>query len=175
MRSAMLLFLLFSVLAGAMDLDLSVSVGPDYASGGWGDNLSNGILGRIDVCWKITPSFRAGAGMEASVFGSRYDTDASLSMMMPHVSAGYYLRPGATVFNPGIEVAGGLARTSLRSGGGADPASWDPFWRAGIRWDFSIGAGFRGAAGFDYSGIVAESKSGDTFGLVFTVSREVSL
>jgi hypothetical protein len=175
LRSAMLAFLLLSTVVGALDFDLSVSVGPTYASGGWGDNLSTGVWGRLDFRWMITPSVRAGAGMEASAFGSRYDTDASLTIMSPHLSVAYYLRPGAAVFNPGIEAAGGFARSSLGSGGGTDPATWDPFWRAGVRWDFSIGAGFRGAVGCDYTGIMAEGKSGDMFGLVFAVSREVSL
>jgi hypothetical protein len=129
----------------------------------------------VDFCWKITRSFRAGAGMEATAFGSRYDTDVSLTMLSPHVSAAYYLRPHALVFNPGIEIAGGMNRSSLSSGGGTDPATWDPYWRAGIRWDFSIGAGFRGAVGCDYTGVLASEKSGNTFGLVFTVSKEVSI
>jgi hypothetical protein len=171
----MLLFLLLAAAGSAVDFDLGVSVGPSYPSGGWGDDLGTGIWGRLDFCWKVSPSFRAGAGMEAGVFGSRYDTSASLSMLMPHVAASYYLIPGAKVFNPGIEVAGGLCRSSLSSGGGSDPVTWDPFWRAGVRWNFSMGAGFRGAVGCDYTGILAEQKSGDTFGLVFTVSREVSL
>ena len=175
MRSAMLAFLLLTVAGYAVDFALSVSVGPSYSSGGWGDNLSTGIGGRVDFYWKITPSFRTGAGMEATAFGSRYNTNVSLTMLMPHVCAAYYLRPHARVFNPGIEIAGGMSRSSLHSGGGTDPATWDPFWRAGIRWDFSMGAGFRGAVGFDYAGVMAGEKSGNTFGLVFTVSREVSI
>jgi hypothetical protein len=96
-------------------------------------------------------------------------------MLFPHVSLAYYLRPWGDVFNPGIEAGAGMCRSSLSSGDGADPATWDPCWRAGIRWDFLLGAGFRGAIGCDYTGIMAKEKQGDTFGLVFTVSREVSI
>jgi len=136
------------------DFDLLVSVGPSYSLGGWGDYMGTGITGRLGFSLKL---------------------NSSLTMLSPHVGAGYYLRPWGDTFNPGVEVAGGFCRSALKSGSGADPVTWDPFWRAGIRWDFRIGAGFRGAVGFDYTSVLASEKSGDTFGLLFTLSREVSL
>ncbi len=51
--------------------------------------------------------------------------------------------------------------------------TWDPFWRAGVRWEFGLGSGLRGAVGFDFRGIMAREESGDGFALVFRVSREV--
>lgn len=157
------------------DFDLLVSVGPSYSLGGWGDYMGTGITGRLGFSLKLNPSLRVGTGVEGTAFGSRYDGNSSLTMLSPHVGAGYYLRPWGDTFNPGVEVAGGFCRSALKSGSGADPVTWDPFWRAGIRWDFRIGAGFRGAVGFDYTSVLASEKSGDTFGLLFALSREVSL
>jgi hypothetical protein len=91
------------------------------------------------------------------------------------MSIGYFLRPWGNVFNPGIECSFGMCRSSLSNGSGTDPATWDMFWSAGLSWDFSIGAGFRGRVGTDYTSVIAELESGDSFSLLLGFSKEVTL
>ena len=68
-----------------------------------------------------------------------------------------------------------MCRSSLSNSGGTDPATWDPYWTVGLRWNFSIGGGFRGEVGSDYTSVMAEMQSGDAFNLQFGISREVAL
>jgi hypothetical protein len=159
--------------AGLPPLDVGVSTGPVFPVGNWGETIGTGIEARTSVHWKPWARVGVGAALQADLFGDAWDGDASLSCIGPEISTAFFLRPGARVFNPGIEAAFGLTRSQLQSGGGTDPASWDPSWRAGLRWDFSLGMGLRGAAGFDFRGILASGESADSFGLVFRVSREV--
>jgi hypothetical protein len=161
------------LVAGLPPLDIGISTGPVFPVGNWGETIGTGIEARASVHWKPWARVGVGAALQADLFGDAWDGDASLSCIGPEISTALFLRPGARVFNPGIEAAFGLTRSQLQSGGGTDPASWDPSWRAGLRWDFSLGMGFRGAAGFDFRGILASGESADSFGLVFRVSREV--
>lgn len=155
------------------DIAAGMSVGPVFPVGGWGDNFGSGL----DICafgrWMWTDRLGAGPGLSLTMYGDAYDGDASLSIITPEISASYHLRPGARSFSPGLEAAIGYSRSRLEAGGGSDPATWDPAWRAGIRWEFGLGAGFRGAVGFDFNGILAQEETGDGFSLVFRVSRKV--
>jgi len=96
-------------------------------------------------------------------------------MLTPALTASYYLRPWGNTFNPGLECAFGLCRSSLSNSGGADPVSWDPAWRAGFRWDFSLGGTYRGQVGMDYSSVLADIEQADTFLLLFGFTKEVTL
>jgi hypothetical protein len=162
-----------ALVAGLLPLDVGVSTGPVFPVGGWGDNIGTGVEARASVHWKPWQRVGVGAALAADLYGDAYDGDASLACISPEVSSAFFLRPHARVFNPGIEAGIGFSRSRLQSAGGSDPATWDPSWRAGIRWDFSLGSGFRGAIGFDFRGILASGGSADSFGLVFRASREV--
>jgi hypothetical protein len=150
-----------------------LATGPVFPVGSWGDSFGSGLEFQAFARWMFSERFGAGPGLSMVLYGDEYDGDASLDVLTPEISAAFHLRPGARSFSPGIEVGLGYSRSSLESGGGSDPVTWDPSWRAGIRWEFGMGAGFRGAAGFDFKGIVAREETADGFALVFRVSREV--
>lgn len=143
--------------------------------GGWGEYLSNGLAGGLHGNWLFSQKFRAGVGIEGAVFGDANQGSASFTQLKPMGTASFFLRPHGATFNPGVVVGFGYCRSQLSSGGGKDPASWDPFWRAGIRWNFSLGSPWRAGLGLDLEGIMASEKSGDAFRLTFGVSREVQL
>jgi hypothetical protein len=139
-----------AAVCSAIDIDLGAEIGMSYPTGQWGNSLNTGV-------------------------GSSDQGAASLTFFEPQLKAGYYLRPWGNIFNPGVVCAFGLCRSSLSNSGGTDPASWDPFWNVGLRWNFSIGGGFRGEAGGNYSNIMAEMETGDSFSLQLGISREVAL
>ncbi len=159
----------------AIDIDFSGGAGLSYPTGQWGNSLNTGVDAELSASWIVTPSFRTGLGFSLSVFGSSDEGAASLTFLKPYLKAVYYLRPWGNVFNPGVVCGFGLCRSSLSNSGGTDPASWDPFWKAGLRWNFNLGGGFRGEVGGDYSSIMAETENGDLFTLQFGISREVTL
>jgi len=168
--------LLFLVMAAsALDLDISAYTGLSYPTGKWGEGLNDGLDAGMAVSWKVDDFFRAGLGLSAGVFGSSDMGAASFTTVRPHLKVGYYLRPWGNVFNPGLTGSLGICRSSLTNGGGADPVTWDFFWSAGLRWNFGLGGGFRGEVGPDFSSIVAEMRNGDSFTLLFGVSREVAI
>lgn len=175
MKLAMILALSAAWVAAAVNIDLSAGTGLSYPAGKWGNSLNTGIHADLNALWAPTRSLRAGLGLSMSVFGSSDMGTASLTQLKPRLKAGYYLRPWGDVFNPGFVCSFGMCRSSLSNSGGSDPPSWDPFWSAGFRWNFSAGGGFRAEAGFDYSSILAEMQSGDSFTLRFGISREVAL
>lgn len=170
-----LTFALLAVLcaASAAAVTAGLSLGPVFPVGSWGDNIGSGLDLRAYGRWMFSDAFGAGPGLALTMHGDAYDGDASLSVLTPEISAAYHLRPGAGSFSPGLEVGAGYSRSRLEAGGGSDPVTWDPFWRAGVRWEFGLGSGLRGAVGFDFRGIMAREESGDGFALVFRVSREV--
>ena len=171
------MILAFSAAAvcSAIDVGLSGEIGMSYPTGQWGNSLNTGLDAGVSASWIVTRSFRTGLGFSLSVFGSSDQGAASLTFFEPQLKAGYYLRPWGNVFNPGIVCSFGFCRSSLSNSGGTDPSTWDPFWKAGLRWNFSVGSGFRGEVGADYSSIMAEMKTGDSFILQFGISREVTL
>lgn len=175
MKLAMILAFSVALAAAAVNVDLSAGMGLSYPVGKWGNSLNTGVEADLYALWAPTRSLRAGPGLSMSVFGSSDIGTASLTQFKPQLKAGYYLRPWGNVFNPGVVFSFGMCRSSLSNSGGSDPATWDPFWSAGFRWNFSVGGGFRGEAGFDYSSILAEMQSGDSFTLRFGISREVTL
>ncbi|MFO8182541.1 MAG: hypothetical protein R6U39_00070 [Candidatus Aegiribacteria sp.] len=175
MKLAMILAFSAALTAAAVNVDLSAGTGLSYPTGKWGNSLNTGIDAGLHALWAPTRSLRAGLGLSVSVFGSSDMGTASLTHLKPRLMAGYYLRPWGNVFNPGFVCSFGICRSSLSNSGGSDPATWDPFWSAGFRWNFSVGGGFRGETGFDYSSIMAEMQSGDSFTLRFGISREVTL
>jgi hypothetical protein len=143
--------------------------------GGWGENLSNGLSGGLYANWLFSEKFRAGLGVQGAVFGDAFQGNASFTQLKPMATVSLYLRPHGRVFNPGIVAGFGYCRSRLSSGGGVDPASWDPFWSAGVRWNFSLGSPWRAGLGFDLESVMAADKTGDAFKLTFGVSREVQL
>lgn len=164
-----------AAVCSAIDIDFAVGTGLSYPTGQWGNSLNTGVDAGLSASWIVTPSFRTGLGFSFSVFGSSDQGAASLTLLKPHLRAGYYLRPWGKVFNPGVVCAFGFCRSALSNSGGTDPVTWDPFWKAGLRWNFSLGGGFRGEVGGDYSSIMAEIENGDLFTLHFGISREVTL
>ena len=171
------MILVFSTAAvcAAIDVDFSGGIGMSYPTGQWGNSLNTGLNAGVSASWVVTRSFRTGLGFSLSVFGSSDQGAASLTFFEPQLKAGYYLRPWGKVFNPGVVCAFGFCRSSLSNSGGTDPVTWDPFWKAGLRWNFSVGNGFRGEVGADYFSVMAEMKTGDSFVLQFGISREVTL
>jgi len=159
----------------AIDIDIAAGAGLSYPTGQWGNSLNTGVEAGLSASWIVTPSFRTGLGFSLSVFGSSDQGAASLTFFKPQLKAGYFLRPWGKVFNPGAVCAFGFCRSSLSNSGGTDPASWDPFWKVGLRWNFSLGGDFRGEVGADYSSVMAEIENGDEFILQFSISREVAL
>lgn len=143
--------------------------------GGWGENLSSGLAGGIQFNWLVSRKFRAGAGIEGTTFGDGNSGNASFSQLKPMGILSFYLRPQGASFNPGVVAAFGYCRSRLSSGDGIDPSSWDPFWRAGLRWNFSLGSPWRAGLGFDLESVTASEKTGDAFRFSFGVSREVQL
>ncbi|MCK4671156.1 MAG: hypothetical protein KAT47_01350 [Candidatus Aegiribacteria sp.] len=175
MRYAMILIFAAMITCAAIDIELVAKGGPSFPTGQWGNSLSTGVDVGLSVSWVITPSLKVGGGINGSVFGSTDQGSVTLTLIKPGINVGYYLRPWGNVFNPGIECGFGVCRSSLSNDDGADPVSWDPFWRVGMRWDFSMGAGFRGRVGADYSSVLGEIETGDSFILLFGISREVTL
>jgi len=171
--AAAVILILTAVAASAGGLDLGASLGLSYPVGAWGDNIGSGISAEAVGLWKAYDRLGVGAGMGLSVYGDDWDGDASVVRLAPQLVARGVLRPGAASFEPGLEVGLGMARTSLSSSGGSDPASWDPFWRAGLRWGFGLGAGLRGGVGFDFSGVLADVETAESFEILFTVGRKV--
>lgn len=169
----MVSFATLVLVAGLLPLDVGISTGPVFPVGNWGTNIGTGLEARASVHWKPWARVGIGAALQADLFGDAWEGDASLACFGPEISTTLFLRPHARTFNPGIEAGFGVTRSRLQSAGGSDPATWDPSWRAGLRWDFSLGMGFRGAVGFDFRGILASGGSADSFGLVFRASREV--
>ncbi len=175
MKRAILAALAFAVTASAGTADLMAEIGPGFALGGWGSSFGTGLNMGLGGEYRVTPKLRVGASADISTFSHTYSGDASLFMFRPSLRAAFYLNPGSASFNPGIAVSLGMCRTALESGGGTDPSSWDPFWRAGVRWDLSLGHPWRAGLGFDLESVMASEKTGDTFRLVLSVSREVPL
>ena len=175
MKIAIAMALSVAMVAAAVNVDLALDTGLSYPTGKWGNSLNTGLNAGLYAAWLASPSLKAGLGISVSVFGSGDQGAASMTMVRPQIRAGYYLRPWGNVFNPGLVCSFGMCRSSLSNSGGTDPATWDPFWTVGIRWNFSIGGGFRGEVGSDYSSVMAEMQSGDSFNLQFGVSREVAL
>mgnify|MGYP001042433426 FL=1 len=175
MKWALTLALAAALSAAALNVDLVAGTGLSYPTGKWGNSLNTGLDAGVFASWIATPSIRAGLGLSVGVFGSSDQGAASLTLLKPQIRAAYYLRPWGSVFNPGVVLSFGMCHSSLSNSGGTDPATWDPFWAAGLRWNFSVGGGFRGEIGFDYSSIMAELQSGDSFDLKFGVSREVAI
>lgn len=167
--------LLLVALAAQADLDAGMSAGVAFPVGQWGRQFGTGLDLGAHARWRLTRGIGAGLGLSAQVYGDAYDGDASLLVLAPSVSTALHLRPGARSFNPGLEASFGLARSVMTNAGGEDPATWDPFWRAGFRWDFGMGPGWRGAVGFDFSGVMGEGESADCFELVMRISRGVEL
>ena len=175
MKIAIAMALSVAMVAAAVNVDLALDTGLSYPTGKWGNSLNTGLNAGLYAAWLASPSLKAGLGISVSVFGSGDQGAASMTMVRPQIRAGYYLRPWGNVFNPGLVCSFGMCRSSLSNSGGTDPATWDPFWTVGIRWNFSIGGGFRGEVGSDYSSVMAEMQSGDSFNLQIGVSREVAL
>lgn len=143
--------------------------------GGWGKDLDSGLAGGLYGNWLFSQKLRAGLGIEGAIFSDTYQGTASFTQLKPMGTASFYLRPHSASFNPGIAVGFGYCRSRLSSGDGVDPVSWDLFWRAGIKWDFSLGSQWRAGLGFDLESVMASEKAGDAFRLTFGVSREVRL
>ncbi len=162
-------------LAVAGTIDFVVEGAGITPIGGWGTNLSNGLAGGVQANWLFSTRFRAGLGIEGATYGDGFDGNASFSQLKPMGILSLYLRPHGRTFNPGLVAAFGYCRSRLSSGEGIDPASWDPFWRAGLRWNFSLGSPWRAGLGFDLESVAASDKSGDAFRFTFGVSREVQL
>ncbi len=175
MKRAILAALLISAAASAGTVDLLAEIGTGFAMGGWGESFGPGFNLGLGAEWRVTSKLRAGGTVDVSSFSHSHSGDATLFMLRPAVRTAFYLNPGSPSFNPGIVATFGMCRTSLESGGGADTPSWDPFWRAGIRWDMSLGHPWRAGLGIDLESVMASQKSGDTFKLVLAVSREVGL
>ena len=175
MYKAMILILIVAatVMAGTMNFVFEgAGVTP---IGGWGENLSSGLSGGLYGNWFFSSKLRAGLGLEGAVFGDANQGSASFTQLKPMGNFSFYARPHGATFNPGIVVGFGYCMSRLSSGGGIDTESWDPFWRAGIRWNFSLGSPWRAGLGFDLEGVIAPEKSGDAFRLTFGISREVQL
>jgi len=166
--------LCIALLGGLPPLEAGVSVGPVFPVGDWGQYLDTGVEARVSLQLVPLRRVRAGLAFSMDIYGDGGRGDASVTMLSPEATASFFLRPGARVFNPGLEAGFGMTRSRLESGGGDDPATWDPSWRAGPRGDFSAGNGYRGAVGFDFRGVLAEGSSADSFGLVFRISKEVA-
>ncbi len=175
MKRGILAALCIAGAAAAGAVDLVAEMGTGLAMGGWGDAFGPGFNFGLGAEYRLTGKLRAGAGFDVSSFSSENSGSARLFMMRPAVRAAFYMNPGSPSFNPGIAASFGLCSTSLESGGGADDPSWDPFWRAGIRWDMSLGSPWRAGLGIDLESVMAPEKTGDTFRLVLAVSREVAL
>ncbi len=175
MKPAFIAAMLISAAASAGTVDLFTEIGTGFAMGGWGDSFGPGLNMGLGGEWRLSAKLRAGGAVDISSFSNSGRGDANLFMFRPMARAAFYLNPGSASFNPGLTASFGMCRTALESGGGADQPSWDPFWRAGIRWDLSLGAPWRAALGLDLESVMSEDKTGDTFRLVLAVSREVNL
>lgn len=171
--------IIFAAVLASVSLAGTLEIGIGGAGitpiGGWGENLSSGLSGELQFNWLFSRKLRAGAGIEAVTYGDGNDGNASFSQLKPMGILSFYLRPHGASFNPGIVAAFGYCRSRLSSGDGVDPSSWDPFWRAGLRWNFSIGSPWRAGLGFGLESVMAQDKTGDAFRFTFGVSREVQL
>lgn len=175
MKFASLLLLVAIGLAPAMDFEVGVGSGLLYPVGDWGQYLGSGVSLRGWASYRMNRYLQTGMGLNASLYGDGYDGDASLSMIAPEALFAAYINPSSSSFNPGVELGLGMARSSLSSRGSSDPSTWDPWWRAGFRWEFGLGAGFKGKTGFDLSGALGQEQSAESFGLVLCLSRRVDL
>lgn len=162
-------------LSSAGTMEIEVGGAGVTTLGGWGENLSGGLSGEIQFNWLFSDKFRGGAGLEGTVYGSGNNVNTSFTQLKPMGILSFYLRPHSASFNPGVVAAFGYCGSRLSSGGGIDPASWDPFWRAGLRWNFSLGSPWRAGIGFDLESVAATEKAGDAFRFAFGVSRGVQL
>lgn len=167
--------LVLALSAAGFDLDVGFTASSIFPVGSWGEQIGAGLSARASAQWKPAARIGAGASLGIGIFGDEYDGDASVFMLSPEITGSFHLRPWGRTFNPGIEAGFGMNRTSMECGGGSDPASWDPFWRAGLRWDFGMGSDFRGAVGFDLASILSQKVSSDSFSILFRLSREVEL
>lgn len=176
--AAILIALLFvpAHRAAALDLEIELSGGPVFPIGSWGQHLDSGMGLSLGGVWHPSSRIGVGVGLDGELYSSSGREDASLQKLTAMLQGALFLRPGARSFNPGIVVALGLTRSRLQSGTGTDPATWDPSWRAGVRWGFSIGGGFRARIGLDFGSVIASSgDNGDFFDLRLGFLREVSL
>ncbi len=175
MRYALALLLAVIAVTAALDLQVLLSAGPAFATGRWGRNLGTGVDAGLECFWKAMPALRFGAGLRGSVYGQSDGGSASVTMLQPHLSASLHLIPESPSFDPGLSASFGMARSVLRNDGGEDPATWDPFWSAGFRWEFSVGGGLRGLFGADYTAVMAREQWGDSFAIRLGLSGEVTI
>ena len=175
MRWNVILVLVALSFTQATTLEIEISGGPEYSVGSWGQYFGTGISFGGCALWKASQKLGAGLALDGNIYSSNGSSDASLSILSTEAVCSFFLRPGARSFNPGLIVAIGLSKSVLSSGSGTDPATWDPSWRAGFRWGFNIGAGFRGRFGFDFGSIISSESTGDYFGIRLGVLREVEL
>jgi hypothetical protein len=117
---------------------------------------------------------RAGGAVDISSFSNSGRGDANLFMLDPWPGLPSISIPGAPRSIRSDRFLRDVPHRAGSGGGGTSP-DWDPFWRAGIRWDLSLGAPWRAALGLDLESVMSEDKTGDTFRLVLAVSREVNL
>lgn len=175
MKFALLLLITVVLLASATSFNVAVSGGMLWATGPWGNNFDSGMSCELNAVWNILPSLSTGVIVSGIAYNGIDDGRASLNMFNYGILAGYYLRPWGATFNPGIECSFGMNRSSLTNGTGSDPITWDPCWKAGLVWDFSIGGGLRGAIGCDYIQVLAEKQTSESFGMRIRISKEISL
>lgn len=175
MKFASLLLLLVAALPPAMDFEVGLGTGLLYPVGDWGQYMGSGVSLRGWAAYRIGRFLQAGMGLNGSLYGDAYDGDASLSMIAPEALFAAYANPSSSSFNPGLEVALGMARSSLSNRGSSDPSTWDPWWRVGFRWEFGLGSGFKGKTGFDFGGALGQDQSAESFGLTLCLTREVTL
>ncbi len=162
-----------ALLAGTINIEFEgAGVTP---IGGWGEHLSNGLAGGLYGSWLFSDKLSAGLGVEGVVFGDGNQGSASFTQLKPMGIGSFYLRPYGRVFNPGLVVAFGYNQSRLSAEGGIDAASWDLFWRAGIRWNFSLGSPWRAGLGLDLESVMASEKTGDSFKFTFGISRGIEL
>ena len=172
----LILLLAGSALGGSfLDLEVELSGGPSFPIGSWGQHLSSGFGCSLGATWHPYRILGAGLSVDGELYSSAGREEASLTRLSPMLHVSLFLRPGARSFNPGIVAAFGVTRSKLTSGTGSDPASWDPSWRAGVRWGFSLGGEFRCRVGFDFGSVIAREQAGDYFDLRLGILREVSL
>ncbi|MBN1433732.1 hypothetical protein JW921_03165 [Candidatus Fermentibacterales bacterium] len=156
-------------------LQLELSGATVFPVGSWGQHLSSGLSASLGATWRATRSLGAGLLLEGEIYSSSGALEASLTRLSTMAQFSAFLRPGSPSFSPGIVLALGITRSDLSSGAGEDPPTWDPSWRAGVRWGFSLGGGFRCRTGFDFGGVMAEGADGDYFDMRLGLVREVSL
>ncbi len=175
MKFTLLLLTVLVLAASAGSFDIAVSGGILWATGQWGNDFGNGMNCEFTGVWNILSSISTGVTVSGTTYSGGINGRASLNMFNCGIIVGYFLRPWGETFNPGIECSFGMNRSSLTNGTGSDPVTWDPYWKAGLVWDFSIGGGFRGAVGCDYIQVLAETQASESFGIRIGISKEISL